>query len=178
VTTFWERVIATLVGTVAGFLFSIALFYLTEKFKRERERTKVLKGLRRELTFNLRLLESWLRGIETARPQVAAGDQNIYLYLDYSRVLRIFVQQAASAGLLYDLLADEELVALDKALRTCDVPAEQDFMQKLQQWKDGTIDNAQMFRTLEFHKYMTEACRKAMESAAQKVGGLALPQGR
>ena len=101
---FWQHVWSTLVGTAAGFIFAIALFYLTERIKRKRDRAKILKGLRRELKFDLGLHESWLKGIEDARPQVAAGDQNIFVYLDYSRFLSIFIVQAVRDGILYDLL--------------------------------------------------------------------------
>ena len=76
---FWQQVWSTLVGTVAGFVFSIVLFYLTERIKRSHDRAKTLKGLRRELQFDLALSASWLKGIEDARPQVAAGDKNIFL---------------------------------------------------------------------------------------------------
>src|SRR5437016_8630695 len=116
---FWQHVWSTLVGTAAGFIFAIALFYLTERIKRKRDRAKILKGLRRVLKFDLGLHESWLKGIEDARPQVAAGDQNIFVYLDYSRFLSIFIVQAVRDGILYDLLTDDELVGLDKAMRSC-----------------------------------------------------------
>lgn len=52
---FWQQVWSTLVGTIAGFVFSIALFYLTDHIKRQRERAKIIKGLRRELKFDLAL---------------------------------------------------------------------------------------------------------------------------
>lgn len=166
---FWQQVWATLLGTVAGFMFSIALFYLTEHIKRQRDRAKILKGLRRELKFDVSLFESWLKGIEDARPQVAAGDHNIFLYLDYTRFLSIFIGQAVRDGILYDILTDDELVGLDKAMRSCNPGAEQEFFAKLNQWKAGQVDNAEMFKIFEFHKFVVATSKKALEAVAGKI---------
>lgn len=166
---FWQQVWSTLLGTVAGFVFSIALFYLTERIKRQKDRTKILKGLRRELKFDLALFEFWLKGIEEARPQVAAGDRNIFLYLDYTRFLSIFIGQAVRDGILYDLLTDDDLVGLDKAMRSCNHVAEQEFFAKLNQWKANQIDNTEMFKTFEFHKFVVGTSKKALEVVANKI---------
>jgi hypothetical protein len=165
----WELVIPTLVGTMAGFIFSIALFYCTEKIKQERDRRRILKNLMRELTFNLRLYDQWLKGIEQARPQVGAGDKNIFLYIDYTRIARTFIIQALPEGLLYDILADEDLLELDTALRLCNPNSVNDFSEALNQWKLGNIGNPEMFQKLEFHRRMIEEGRKAFDATARKV---------
>ena len=165
----WGHVISTLLGTLAGFLFAIALFYITEHVKRKHDREKILKGLRRELSYDLGLFDSWLKGIDTARPQVAVGDKNIFLHIGYTTVLRIFIQQAIPAGLLYDLLTDQELVELDTALRTCDSAAEKDYLDKLSAWRSGAMSNEDMFKTFEFHKHLVTRSRQALAAVSSKV---------
>jgi hypothetical protein len=166
---FWQQVWSTAFGTVAGFVFSIVLFYMTEHIKRGRDRAKILKGLRRELQFNLALFASWLKGIEDARPQVVAGDKSIFLYLDYTRVLSIFIGQAVREGILYDLLTDDDLVGLDKVLKSSNPQNEQEFYNRLNQWKAGQIDNAEMFKTFEFHKFVVSTSKKALETVSAKI---------
>lgn len=166
---FCQQILSTLIGTIAGFIFAIALFYLTERIKRQRDRNKILSGLQRELKFDIALFESWLKGIEDARPQVAAGDQNIWLYLDYSRFLSIFIGQAVRDGLLYDLLTDDELIGLDRAMRSCNLGAEQDFFTRLNQWKAGQINNAEMFKIFEFHKFVVTTSKKALQGISAKI---------
>ena len=168
-TAFWGQAAAALIGTVAGFAFSIVLVYLTEHIKRQRDRERVRKGLRRELQFDLALFTSWRAGIDDARLKVAAGDKAIYLYLDYTRVLSIFINQAVRDGLLYDLLTDDELVGLDKALRSSNPQAEQEFANRLTSWKAGEINNSEMFKTFEFHKYVVSTSKKAIEAVASNV---------
>lgn len=162
---FWQ----TLIGTISGFVFSIALFYLTDCIKRKSDRAKILKGLRRELKFDLALFDSWLKGIEDARLKVAVGDKNIYLYLDYTRFLSIFILQAVRAGILYDLLTDDDLVGLDKAMKSCNPEAEQEFTEMLTRWRTGQIDNNTIFETFEFHKFVITTSKKALDAITSKI---------
>lgn len=110
-----------------------------------------------------------MKGIEDARPQVAVGDKNIWLYLDYTRFLSIFIVQAVREGILYDLLTDDDLVGLDKAMRACNPGAEQEFAGRLNQWKAGQIDSAEMFKTFEFHKFVVTISKKALDTIAGKI---------
>jgi len=167
--TFWQQVLPTLVGTIAGFTFSICLFYFTELIKRQRDRAKILKGLRRELKFDLALFEAWLQGIEDARLKVASGDRNIFLYLDYTKFLAIFIGHAVRDGILYDLLTDEDLVGLDTAMRSCNVSSEQEFFAKLEQWKGGQIDSGEMSKTFDFHRFVVTTSKRALETVIRKI---------
>jgi len=168
--SFWSHALATLVGTVAGFVFSILLFYISERVKRLRDQKKVIAGLKREAAFNIGLCEAWLKAIGDIRPKVAAGDLAFFDYFDYSRALRIFVQEALRAGILYDLLSDTELVDLDKSLLFLAFYWEQDINGKIAQWKAGTIAAPDMSQALTFHEHaVTEAC-KALETLRCKAG--------
>jgi hypothetical protein len=165
----WNQIWSTLVGTIAGFVFSLALFYFTDRIKRRHDRMRILRGLQRELKFDLALFDSLSKGIEDARLKVAVGDKDIYLYLDYSRFLSIFIIQAVREGILYDLLTNEDLVGLDKAMRTCNAQPEKEFSDRLTLWKSGQIGNSEMFKTLEFHKFIVSTSKTALETIAAKI---------
>lgn len=169
--SFWSRALATLLGTVAGFLFSIALFYISERVKRRHDRAKIMAGLKRETAFNIALCDAWLKGIGDIGLKVAAGDRNIVTYFDYTRALRIFVREAVTAGVLYDLLSDDELVALDKGLLFLGDFAEQDINKKVGLWKtEGEgITAADMSQTLQLHQFGISEARRAMDQLRRKV---------
>lgn len=167
--SFWSRVLATLIGTVAGFVFAIALFYITEHLKRSRDRTKIIAGLKREAAFNIGLCDVWLKAVADIRLKVAAADPAFFNYFDYSRALRIFVQEAVRAGILYDLLSDSELVDLDKSLLFLGPVSEQDINGKIAQWKAGAIATPVMSQALTFHEYAVTEARKAMERLRSKA---------
>ncbi len=161
--SFWSRALATLLGTVAGFLFSIVVFYISEHVKRSRDRKKIIVGLKREAAFNIGLCDAWLKGVPDVRLKVAAGDQNFFNYFDYTRALRIFVQEAVRAGVLYDLLDDSELVDLDKSLLFLSPLSEGDMNGEIAQWKAGSFSAAELSKALSFHEYVVTESRKAME---------------
>jgi hypothetical protein len=168
--SFWGRTIATLIGTIAGFIFSILLFYISERVKRSRDRQKIIQGLKREATFNVGMCDIWLKAISDIRLKVAAADIAVFYYFDYSRALRIFVQEAVRrAGVLYDLLNDAELVNLDKSLVFLNLLSEQDINSKIAQWKANTITPAAMSQALGFHEYAVTEARKAMEQLRFKM---------
>jgi putative component of toxin-antitoxin plasmid stabilization module len=167
--SFLSRALATLVGTVAGFLFSIVVFYVSEGVKRSRDRQKIIAGLNREAAFNIGLCESWLKSIGEIRLKVASGDRVVFDYFDYSRALRIFVGEALKAGVLYDLLNDSELVELDKALRFLGPPSEQDINGKVAQWKAATIAAPEFSQALNFQTYVVNEARKAMDPLRKKT---------
>lgn len=97
--SFWSRVLSTLVGTVAGFAFSIVLFYLSSFVKRSRDRIKVISGLKREATFNSNLCDAWSSTFADIRLKMSANDrQAVFSYIDYTRALGIFTQEAVRAG--------------------------------------------------------------------------------
>jgi hypothetical protein len=49
-------------------------------------------------------------------------------------------------------------------MRSCNPFAEQEFFAKLTQWKARQIDNAEMFKTFEFHKFVVTTSKKAIET--------------
>jgi hypothetical protein len=167
--SFWSRALATLVGTVAGFVFSIVLFYVSESIKRRRDRSKIVRGLHREATFNVGLCDVWLKGIGEVRLKMAAGDQNFFNYFDYSRALRIFVQEAVKAGVLYDLLEDSELVDLDKGLRFLGPQTEEGLNGLIAQWKAGSLAAAELSKALSLHEFCVGEARKAMDRLRTKA---------
>ncbi|MFL6260880.1 MAG: hypothetical protein ACJ76Y_14320 [Thermoanaerobaculia bacterium] len=171
--SFWSRALATLIGTLAGFIFSIVLFYVSEHVKRSRDRTKIVTGLKREAAFNVSLCDLWLHSFADIRLKMAAGDkQAVFNYIDYTRTLRIFVQEALRAGILYDLLSDTELVDLDKILRFLNNMSEQDINAKIHQWKTGEIEAPEMSQALSLHEYVIKEGRKAMAGLHVKAGGV------
>jgi hypothetical protein len=165
--SFWSRALATLVGTVAGFLFSIVLFYVSESVKQSRGRKRIVDGLKREAAFNLSLCDSWLVAFSDMRPKIAAGDTSFLHYIDYSRILSIFVGEALKAGILYELLTDDSLVALDKWLRYFQGHSEREINSQIEQWKAGSISPLELSQALTFNEFAVKEGQKIMKTLSQ-----------
>lgn len=53
---FQQQIIATFIGSVSGFIFSLVLFYLTEKWKNNRINKDLSKNLQKELEYNIEFI--------------------------------------------------------------------------------------------------------------------------
>jgi hypothetical protein len=101
---FWRGAISTLIGTTAGFVFSLSLFYVTERIKNRNRQSQVLRSLLRELDLNLTYLRREHSNLNTMITRVGADDQQIYLRTRFYYIVRYFLQQAYQEGVLYRFL--------------------------------------------------------------------------
>jgi len=175
--TFGENVCATLIGTVAGFLFSIALFYVREKVKHTREREKTIKNLRREFVYDVGLLGEWVRNLTTARAQVAAGT-NVFRTIPYTRFSRAFVQEAFRSGIIFEIFNDEEVASIDELLGFFWTGGEQFVNDKLAKWdyKREEISAKEVVDMLQFNIEKIEEHQKTLGVLVKKCDA-ALKQG-
>jgi hypothetical protein len=113
---FWQQVLSTLIGTFAGFLLSLALFYLTETWKNSRTRKDLGANIAKEIQFNLDFLTQYKTDFEKMLRQVTAGDKQIFTVFRHNKLQRLFLQEAFQKGLLYKNLSTDEVVAVDAML--------------------------------------------------------------
>jgi hypothetical protein len=162
--SYWGKVSATLIGTVAGFIFSIFLFYLTESVKKKRAKEATLKSLQREFEYNIALIDSWKPSMDKAITQIAAGDQQVFEWFPFSRFSRIFTQQAFAAGLIFEVLNNEQAIALEDVLRFFSYDNETYVNNQIRDWKSGTLDQKEALRSMHYNQEMLVKYRKELAS--------------
>ena len=168
--TFCENVTATLVGTTSGFVFAVALFYLTEYWKRNSEKTNLLKNLKREFKYNLALISGWIEEYDKILRKMTTDDLQVYPSLKYTYFQRYFVQTSFGHGILYAKLTDDDDVSgLNTILVHFDSPAEQYILNLVNNWKNGTIDKVTASRAMEFEKDLAVRYKKTYETILQKL---------
>lgn len=116
---FTQQVIANITGVVIGFLFSIMLFYLTEKWKRASERKTALQNVAREMGYNIGLLERMRDQIGDLLQDISVGaDSKPTLYKNFSfgKLQKLFVIEAFNRGILYEILSPEDINNFDAML--------------------------------------------------------------
>lgn len=107
---FWQQAAATFIGALSGFIFSIALFYVTEKVKQHSYADNLEKNLQKELDFNLSLLETIKDEIDELLRKITANDaQHIFTIFKYEQLQKNFLQQAFWNGTLYNKLTPEKV---------------------------------------------------------------------
>lgn len=115
--TFSEQIIATFLGSILGFFFGIALFYLTETFKVKRQKGQLLKGLKREFEFNFSLIDNWIEDTEKILRKISALDREVFTFYRLTDFQRLFTDKCFNQGILYDALSTKELAILNTILR-------------------------------------------------------------
>ena len=147
----WNAIVETIIGSFAGFVLGIALFYITEKWKVQSQRKDILKYLKRELAFDVELLNSWLDDYDKILRQITANDKPVYVYLRYGDFQLSFIQNAFSIGLLYDHLNDEQILKLNTIL-THFSSGEQRVNQRIHQWNTDEIPQKEALGMFQYEK--------------------------
>lgn len=112
--SFWTQVIPTLVGVVAGFIFSIALFYLTERWKSSAERKSTLRNVRAEINYNIGLLKRMREHVTAVLQDIATDTPRIYKEFEFERFQKVFINIAFAKGILYENLSSEDINRIDE----------------------------------------------------------------
>ena len=134
-------------------IFGIALFYISEKIKSIYEIKSIKKYFKRELTYNLNLLEQWEKQIDSIILKIATNKNNISEYIKYSDYQRTFTQECFSKGILYDELNDDEIANLNKILIHFNFHGESYINDLITAWKNNETERKEEIeKMIEFHK--------------------------
>lgn len=114
---FYQQVLATLAGVIGGFVFSIILYYLTERWRMKGEKKTILRNVLQECEYNIVLLIRMREQLNDMLQEVAVNKAQIYKPFVFSRIQRLFVLEAFKKGFLYEILDSEHINKLDEMLR-------------------------------------------------------------
>jgi len=150
--TFFEQVLATFIGALAAFVFSLVLFYLQEKFKEGKNGKTLMSNIKKECDFNVIFLEDFKDQFDKFLRKISANDKSAFLPLKFEKVQRLFISKAFNEGLLYDSLKAEELQELDSMLDYFSQSTNNFFWTRLQAFCSGKTDAAAALPGFEFDK--------------------------
>ena len=162
--TFTQQIFATFIGAFAAFIFSIALFYLTEKWKNSRINKDLSGNLQKELTFNITFLESFEDEIEKGLRQISADDKSVIIIWKFSQFQRLFIQEAFNKGLLYKHLRTEDITGVDAMLSFFTPAQDQLAIAQLQSYKIGQAEKAVTLRNFEYNRNKIQEYKKLCEN--------------
>lgn len=111
---FWQQVIATLIGVVAGFIFSILLFYLSERWKKASLKKEMIKNVKEEINYNIALLGRLKEKVNDVIQDVSSGNPRLYKEFKFISFQKIFVNSAFGRGDLYDIFSIDEISSIDE----------------------------------------------------------------
>jgi uncharacterized membrane protein YgaE (UPF0421/DUF939 family) len=166
---FGQQILATLIGTIAGFIFSIILFYLTNKWKINSYKKNVVKNFSKEIEYNLSLINRLHSQINDVISKVTADRIDIYTYLDYKRYQRLFLDELFRQEVLYERLNQDEVSEIDTILFHFSIVAENYMNKNIEDWKARKIDRVPTLRSLEFERDQLEGYRQTLQNIKLKI---------
>src|SRR3989304_9642800 len=102
----WQQVSSTFIGASLGFIFSIALFYLIERWRARWIHKGLCDNLQKEFDFNIVLITEMQEGVEEILRKITANNPRIYttVFYKFRKLQRLFIFQAFDHGMVYKYL--------------------------------------------------------------------------
>ncbi|MEA2095933.1 MAG: hypothetical protein U9P73_04470 [Candidatus Cloacimonadota bacterium] len=149
---FYEQLVATMIGTISGFIFSLFLFYIKEKLSISKRRRFMVKNVKKELEANIVLLIKADQSLTKCIEQVTNNIQQVYCTLNYKFYGKFFTQQFYQSGFIYDEWTIKDIETLNEAFVAYSVGSDAYVLNGLQQWRDGKADNKSTLAVLHFER--------------------------
>lgn len=170
--TFGEQIIATFIGAISAFIFSIALFYFTEKWRNSTVNKNLRDNLQKEFEYNIAFLEEYKSDFEKLLRKVTANDTQIYTIFRFYRLQRLFILEAFNRGLLYQYLTPEDINNLDSMLNYFSNVQDQLEWDRLRKFIEGTLNQQEALRSYEYDKEQIEKYINVQKTLKEKLKGL------
>lgn len=170
--TFGQQIASTFIGAFAAFIFSLTLFYLTEKWKNSRMNKDLNRNLQKEFDFNVNFLKKFKTDYEKMLRQITADDVQIYTIFRFNKLQRLFILEAFNKGLLYQYLTVDDINDLDAMLNYFNNVSDQLSWDTLNNYKGNAGTKQEALRKFEYDKEQIEKYLKLQKSLKEKLKNL------
>lgn len=167
--TFEQQIASTFIGALAGFIFSIFLFYLTEKWKNSKANKDLSDNLQKELGYNSNFIEGYKEDFEKLIRKVAANDKQIFTIFRFNKLQRLFILEAFNKGLLYKYLSADEINDLDAMLDYFTFSMNQIHYGYIDDYKNNKTSQQNSLQRFEMNKDLLEKYFKLVKALKEKL---------
>jgi len=166
---FWQNVLSTFIGALFGFVFSIFLFYLTQRLSKNAQKKSLEKNLVKEFEFNEHYLRKILDDLKKTIEKITVNDKNVFYFFNYISYQRLFTQTYFQQGYLYDKLEPDDINLIDTILNRISLGGQAYINNSIQQWKDGYLNQPQILNIIGFERDSIEKYIKDIGQIKQKI---------
>lgn len=99
----------TFFSTLLGFVFALLLFHITECAKNRREKISSMNLLKRELEYNIILIDEWIISIKHNLYWLTWGKPIYTFSARYGLFQNNFINKALKSGIIYNLLDNKQV---------------------------------------------------------------------
>ena len=166
---FYQNIFSTFIGVFSGFIFSIFLFYLTNRWSKKTQKKSLEKNLVKEFEFNEHYLQKILENLKKGIEKVTVNDKNVFYYFNYVSYQRLFTQSYFQQGFLYEKLDPDDINLLDTILSRMTYGGECYINNSIQNWKEDILNQQQILNILAFERDSLEKFIKDIYRIKQKI---------
>jgi len=129
--SFWQQVLATLIGVIVGFGFSIFLIRVQQWLQKK----TLKKNLHKEIKYNSDYLKDLKQNISETMKNINAGLAITYVPFNLNLYSRTFLGAYFNNGYLFDVLGAQEIKDLSQTLLVLTEPTQKYIETLLSTWR-------------------------------------------
>ncbi len=169
--TFWQYLLATFGGVGLGFVFSILLFYLTNRWGRNARKKTLERNLIKEFTFDERYLQELVRKFDAALQDITVEDRNAFHYFNYRSYQQLFTTIYLSQDFIYDKLTPNDVYKLRLILDRMTFPGEQFINNLMQKWNQNAVSSQDALKFVRLERDSMSSFIKDIQQIRGKIIG-------
>ena len=167
--SFQQQVIATLIGTFAGFFGSLILFWIKESRQKKNKEDSLITNLLYEFDYNINLLCKYETELTQCIESVGADSKSVYCSIEYDKVARFFSIQFYREGLISKYLHPENMKRWNDFLSSLGEGSEEYIKNRLEQWRGSNIDKETVFKALKHERNVIKYAREMSEYLKNEI---------
>ena len=167
--SFYQNLVSIFLAVLLGFIFSIILFYLTNKWNRKAQKKSLEKNLIKEFEFNEKYLQGIVKKLSEAIEDITIENRSKYYYFSYKSYQRLFTIVYFKQEFVYEKLDPNDTYRLDLILNRMTLGGEQFMNDLMQKWKENRINQQQALGFTRLERNSIEQFIKDIGKIKQKI---------
>jgi len=150
--TFAQHILGTLLAVVAGFLFSLCLFWIKEYISSKRREKHLKCSVRYEFDYNIHLFEQFVEDLTKCLEKISLDEKAVYSKVDYEHFAYFFFREFYRQGLASKLFHYEDIRRWSEIVANSALGAETYLQESLKDWRDSKIDKQKISKRVNFER--------------------------
>lgn len=159
----------TVWSTFVGFVFSIALFYITSTLEKWHKKKELKLNLKREIELNIFYLEKLISKLESVAQKMSVGNLNIFEFFRYDAFERYFISQYYQQGYLLHRMNDKELNNLGTILQKMNPGSGEFINDVIKRWQAEPTTTAQSVDVVNWEKNNLKEIVQTLNEMKDKI---------
>ncbi len=167
--TFWQYLLATFVGVALGFVFSIILFYLTNRWSRNARKKSLEGNLVKEFVFNEKYLQDLIKKLDAALQDITVENRNAYHYFRYRSYQQLFTTTYLSQDFIYERLEPDDIYKLGLILDRMSSWGEQFINDLMRRWNNNAVSSQEALQFVRLDRDSMSSFIKDIQQIRGKI---------